>query len=219
MDKIVLPFVHVQERGDEKTANLEKRVQLARLTENESRVVLQFNRNINFDPSASFSLKTTMNNYYAMFVLNILMGMSGGLFGPDIKLYVTHNLKQIAGISITDSTNIRALRSVVEEYLEDTLQQPEDFALALVMDTDRTVHTEYMRAEVLDDEGPFVVLHMLDGYVIPWSQDYASTLLLHYPIEIVVADMNLGAIYTGDGVYQIDLTARVAGSENKRAVL
>jgi len=219
MDKLVLPFVHIQERGDEKTANLDKRVELAQLTENESRVVLQFNKSINFDPSANFSLKTQMNHYYAMYTANLLMGMAGGLFGPDSKVYVTHSLKQIPGITIVDSKNIRVLDYLLTEYLEDTLQSATDFAIALVLDTDRTVHTAYCRAEAVADVAPFVTIHMLADYEIPWTVDYMFSLVLHYPIEIVVADMNISMFYAGDGVHEVSLTARVSGGENKRAIL
>lgn len=219
MDRLVLPFIHIQERGDEKSANLAKRVELAQLTENESRVVMQFNQNINFDPSASFNLKTQMNHYYAMYVTNLLMGMAGGLFGPSSKLYVTHNLKQIPGLHIIDNRTIRVLEDVLLIYLEDTMQEPTDFAIGAVLDTSDTVHTMYCRAEVVPADAPFADIHLLDGYEIPWSLDFMSGLVLHYPIEIVVADMSISMISTGDGMYDVGLSARVAGTENKRAVL
>ena len=219
MDRLVQPFIYTQERGSEKSADLQKRVELAQLTENESRVVLQFNKNINLDPSANFTLKNEMPHYTAMFTINQLMGMTGGLFGPSAKVYVTHNLKQIPGLHILDQKTLRVVDELLQIYLEDTLQNAGDFAISLVLDTMRTIHTYYARVRAEAVDAPFVHIVLQDGYEIPWPPDPVSSLYLHYPIEIVVADMSLKATGTGEGMYNVELTTRVASSENKRAIL
>ena len=219
MDRVVLPFIYTQERGSEKSADVQKRVELAQLTENESRVVLQFNKNINFDPSANFTLKNEMPHYSAMFSINQLMGITGGLFGPSAKVYVTHNRKQIPALHVLDTKTARVVDELLQIYLEDTMQDAEDFAIAFVMDTMQTIHTYYARARRVEADAPFAHVVLTDGYDFPWPADPVSSLYLHYPIEIVVADMSFKVIGTGDGMYNVELTSRVASSENKRAVL
>ena len=219
MDRLVLPFIYTQERGSEKSADLQKRVELAQLTENESRVVLQFNQNINFDPSANFTLKNEMPHYSAMYSINMLMGMTGGLFGPSAKVYVTHNLKQIPGMHVLNTQRIRVVDELLDIYLEDTLQSPDNFAVAFVLDTMQTIHTYYARAHREAADAPFAHIVLDTGYAFPWPMDPVSSLYLHYPIEIVVADMSFKVTGTGEGMYNVELTSRIASSENKRAVL
>lgn len=219
MASVVIPFVHVSDKQDD-TANLQKRESVDALVENERRIIFQFNKQRSTDPSSSVDLEANMQLPMLMVCFNTLRTLVYSLFGAREPVYVTHALKNFGTIAMDGPRTYRVLQEEFDNYIEDTGQVKNDFALALILDTGYTIHPVFVRCRKVAEDAPFVLFELQDDYSTPWdSQNFMDTLYAHYPIKITPANMTFTATNSGEGWYKVRLTCSVDIYENKRAVL
>lgn len=220
--KLLLPLVHIGGGSEEdKSVETEVKTDVMRAISRETRVVFQYNHDLDRSPLGLYNVEGKMSWYYAQYCKNILHTMRGMLYATnDIELYATHTLKRIDICGIKDQTRFVVELAQLETYLWQTVQSPDSFTVGVVLDTAYTVHTLVAQCAAVQVPGDLLCdVQIIDDAVLPFpNMHYVFKGHAMYPIHLETTTSSL-RITSNNGEADFKFGAQVKGYENKRAIL
>lgn len=215
MNKLVLPFVHIQ---DKKNANVEATTAVNPLLQGEQRACIERDERKPFNYGAQFTVTALMTQAYHGFCYNALHNIDASFFGTGAELYITHQFKKIGSVIRAIDNEIVAVYEDVIEYVSDTFQTTDNFKFGLVIDTEATVHTHYIEARLVKHVEYAAFIEITNGERITIPSECQYMLYAAYPINIVPARVTY-KYKRKDAHFDVELSSELTGAENKRAAM
>lgn len=222
MRNILIPLMHIG-GGDSAEKAVETEVQTAvmKAMERESRVVFQYNHELERSAKGLYNVQGTMQYHVARYCMNMLQTVTGFLFNlPDVALYAAHTLKRMDILKVTSFSEFIVETKALDYYLWQTAQTAQNFVMGCVFDTGYTVHTAVTKLAAVDDgESGLSTVTVLEGGPLPFGDmRYIEQSNGVYPVHIETTSASLKVSVHG-GECDFSFGGRVMGTENKRAVL